>query len=220
MRLFPGRREIGHGMLAERALLPVLPSEEEFPYTIRIIADVLESNGSSSMATVCATSLSLMDAGVPIKAPVAGIAMGLVMDGDRYEILSDILGSEDALGDMDFKVTGTANGVTALQMDIKVQGITADVMNRALDQAREGRLHILGLMREALPAPRAELAARAPRIETVQIPSDKIGTVIGPGGNFAGLPDGAKWLLAAGMLLGRLEFLSVLVLLTPAFWRR
>jgi len=182
-RLFgTSRREQGHGNLARRAVARQLPPQEEFPYVIRSVGETLESNGSSSMATVCATSLSLMDAGVPIKAPVAGIAMGLVMDGDRYEILSDILGSEDALGDMDFKVTGTANGVTALQMDIKVQGITAEVMNRALDQAREGRLHILGLMREALPAPRAELAARAPRIETVQIPSDKIGTVIGPGG--------------------------------------
>jgi len=182
-RLFgTSRREQGHGNLARRAIVGQLPGQETFPYVIRSVGETLESNGSSSMATVCATSLSLMDAGVPIKAPVAGIAMGLVMDGDRFEILSDILGSEDALGDMDFKVTGTANGVTALQMDIKVQGITAELMTRALDQAREGRLHILGLMREALPEPRSELAARAPRIETVQIPSDKIGTVIGPGG--------------------------------------
>ncbi|MDZ7707791.1 MAG: polyribonucleotide nucleotidyltransferase [Trueperaceae bacterium] len=182
-RLFgTSRREQGHGNLARRAVVGQLPGQETFPYVIRSVGETLESNGSSSMATVCATSLSLMDAGVPIKAPVAGIAMGLVMDGDRYEILSDILGSEDALGDMDFKVTGTANGVTALQMDIKVQGITAELMTRALDQAREGRLHILGLMHEALPAPRTELASRAPRIETVQIPSDKIGTVIGPGG--------------------------------------
>jgi polyribonucleotide nucleotidyltransferase len=147
------------------------------------VAETLESNGSSSMATVCSSSLALMDAGVPLRAPVAGIAMGLVMGEDGgYEILSDILGSEDALGDMDFKVTGTKRGVTALQMDIKVQGITAEVMTRALEQARQGRLHILGLMNEALPAPRPELNPRAPRIETVQIPSDKIGTVIGPGG--------------------------------------
>ena len=176
------RREQGHGNLARRSLVRQIPSQETFPYVLRCVGETLESNGSSSMATVCATTLSLMDAGVPIKAPVAGIAMGLVMDGDRYEILSDILGSEDALGDMDFKVTGTEKGVTALQMDIKVQGIDAEVMNKALEQARQGRLHILGLMHEALPAPRSELAARAPRIETVQIPSDKIGTVIGPGG--------------------------------------
>jgi len=182
-RLFgTSRREQGHGNLARRALVRQVPSTDEFPYVLRAVAETLESNGSSSMASVCATSLSLMDAGVPLKAPVAGIAMGLVMEGDRYEILSDILGSEDALGDMDFKVTGTEKGVTALQMDIKVTGIDASVMNAALEQARLGRLHILGLMKEALPAPRAELNPRAPRIETVQIPSDKIGTVIGPGG--------------------------------------
>lgn len=176
------RREQGHGNLARRALVRQVPSSDDFPYVIRCVGETLESNGSSSMATVCATTLSLMDAGVPLRAPVAGIAMGLVKEGERYEILSDILGSEDALGDMDFKVTGTERGVTALQMDIKITGIDADVMTAALDRAREGRLHILGLMREALPAPRSELAARAPRIETVQIPSDKIGTVIGPGG--------------------------------------
>lgn len=176
------RRELGHGNLARRAVVRQVPSREEFPYVIRTVAETLESNGSSSMASVCATSLALMDAGVPIKAPVAGIAMGLVMEGDRYAILSDILGSEDALGDMDFKVTGTDKGVTALQMDIKIQGITPAIMNAALDQARAGRLHILGVMREALPAPRSDLSARAPRIETLRIPSDKIGTVIGPGG--------------------------------------
>ena len=182
-RLFgTSRREQGHGNLARRAVVNQVPSQDEFPYVIRAVGETLESNGSSSMATVCATSLSLMDAGVPLKAPVAGIAMGLVMEDGQYEILSDILGSEDALGDMDFKVTGTDDGVTALQMDIKTTGIDAEVMNRALEQAREGRLHILGLMREALPAPRSELNPRAPRIETVHIPSDKIGTVIGPGG--------------------------------------
>ena len=182
-RLFgTSRREQGHGNLARRALIRQIPPQEEFPYVLRSVGETLESNGSSSMATVCATSLSLMDAGVPIKAPVAGIAMGLVMEDGRYEILSDILGSEDALGDMDFKVTGTEKGVTALQMDIKVSGLDASVMNHALDQARLGRLHILGLMREALPAPRAELNPRAPRIETIRILSDKIGTVIGPGG--------------------------------------
>ena len=176
------RREQGHGNLARRALVRQIPAQEEFPYVLRVVAETLESNGSSSMATVCASSLALMDAGVPLKKPVAGIAMGLVMEDGRYEILSDILGSEDALGDMDFKVTGTETGVTALQMDIKVQGIDASVMNAALEQARQGRLHILGLMSEALPAPRSELNPRAPRIETIQIPSDKIGTVIGPGG--------------------------------------
>jgi polyribonucleotide nucleotidyltransferase len=177
------RREQGHGNLARRAVVGQVPPQEEFPYVLRVVAETLESNGSSSMATVCSSSLALMDAGVPLRAPVAGIAMGLVMGEDgSYEILSDILGSEDALGDMDFKVTGTKRGVTALQMDIKVQGITAEVMTRALEQARQGRLHILGLMNEALPAPRPELNPRAPRIETIQIPSDKIGTVIGPGG--------------------------------------
>jgi len=176
------RREQGHGNLARRSLVRQLPSRDDFPYVIRCVGETFESNGSSSMATVCASTLSLMDAGVPIKAPVAGIAMGLVMDDGRFEILSDILGSEDALGDMDFKVTGTEQGVTALQMDIKIKGITAEVMTKALEQARQGRLHILGLMKEALPAPRSELAERAPRIETVQIPADKIGTVIGPGG--------------------------------------
>lgn len=177
-----GRRELGHGNLARRALLDVMPSQEEFPYVVRVVGETLESNGSSSMATVCAGCLALMDAGVPLRAPVAGIAMGLVMDGADYRILTDILGSEDALGDMDFKVTGTAEGVTALQMDIKIGGITAAIMREALAQARAGRLHILEQMKGALPAPRAEISARAPRILQVKIPTDKIGTVIGPGG--------------------------------------
>jgi len=176
------RRELGHGNLARRALVGTIPSQEEFPYVIRVVAETLESNGSSSMASVCAGSLSLMDAGVPVRAPVAGIAMGLVMEGDRYKILSDILGSEDALGDMDFKVTGTADGVTALQMDIKITGITPAIMRQALEQAKRGRLHILARMAEALPGPRPELSARAPRILQVRIPVDKIGVVIGPGG--------------------------------------
>ena len=176
------RRELGHGNLARRALVDMLPSQEEFPYVIRIVAETLESNGSSSMASVCAGSLSLMDAGVPIKAPVAGIAMGLVMEGGEYRILTDILGSEDALGDMDFKVTGTDEGVTALQMDIKIAGITPAIMREALAQAKQGRLHILGKMREALPAARSEINVNAPRILQVKIPTDKIGTIIGPGG--------------------------------------
>lgn len=177
-----GRREHGHGNLARRALLDVIPSQEAFPYVMRIVAETLESNGSSSMASVCAGSLSMMDAGVPIRTPVAGIAMGLVMEDGKYRILSDILGSEDALGDMDFKVTGTREGVTALQMDIKITGITPAIMREALAQAREGRLHILDRMREALAAPRSEISARAPRILQVKIPTDKIGTIIGPGG--------------------------------------
>ncbi len=176
------RRELGHGNLARRALAGTIPSQEDFPYVIRIVAETLESNGSSSMASVCAGSLSLMDAGVPVSAPVAGIAMGLVKEGDRYKVLSDILGSEDALGDMDFKVTGTSQGVTALQMDIKIGGITAAIMREALEQAKRGRLHILGKMAEALAGPRPELSPKAPRIIQVKIPVDKIGAVIGPGG--------------------------------------
>ncbi len=176
------RREVGHGNLAKRAIRAVLPSFEEFPYVIRLVGDVLESNGSSSMATVCAGILSLMDAGVPIKAPVAGVAMGLVMEGERYRVLTDILGMEDALGDMDFKVCGTAEGVTALQMDIKVGGITPAIMREALAQAREGRLHILGKMAEVLAAPRAELSPTAPRIVSMKINPELIGKVIGPGG--------------------------------------
>ncbi len=176
------RRELGHGNLARRSLERMIPSQEDFPYVIRTVAETLESNGSSSMASVCASTLSLMDAGVPIKKPVAGIAMGLIKEGENYKILSDILGSEDALGDMDFKVTGTHDGVTALQMDIKIQGITADIMNAALNQARDGRRHILGLMDEVLAAPRDEVSQNAPRIISVQIPVEKIGAVIGPGG--------------------------------------
>ncbi|OLV17371.1 polyribonucleotide nucleotidyltransferase [Deinococcus marmoris] len=176
------RREIGHGNLAKRAIRAVLPSFEEFPYVIRIVGEVLESNGSSSMATVCAGVLALMDAGVPIKAPVAGVAMGLVMEGDKYRVLTDILGLEDALGDMDFKVCGTAEGVTALQMDIKVGGITPQIMREALAQARDGRLHILGKMAEVLAAPRPELSPTAPRIISLKINPELIGKVIGPGG--------------------------------------
>ncbi|WP_407540514.1 polyribonucleotide nucleotidyltransferase [Deinococcus radiomollis] len=176
------RREIGHGNLAKRAIRAVLPSFEAFPYTIRLVGEVLESNGSSSMATVCAGTLALMDAGVPITAPVAGVAMGLVMEEGRYRILTDILGSEDALGDMDFKVCGTAEGVTALQMDIKIGGITPAIMREALGQARDARLHILGKMAEVLSAPRAQLSATAPRILSLKINPELIGKVIGPGG--------------------------------------
>ena len=176
------RREIGHGNLAKRAIRAVLPSFEEFPYTIRLVGEVLESNGSSSMATVCAGTLALMDAGVPITAPVAGVAMGLVMEEGRYRILTDILGLEDALGDMDFKVCGTAQGVTALQMDIKIGGITPAIMREALNQAKDARLHILGKMAEVLAAPRAQLAATAPRILSLKINPELIGKVIGPGG--------------------------------------
>ena len=180
----PGRREVGHGALAERSLVPMLPTEEQFPYTMRIVSDILESNGSSSMASVCGGSLALMDAGVPLKSPVAGIAMGLVMNetNGKYAVLSDIAGAEDHYGDMDFKVAGTADGITALQMDIKVGGITHEVMEKALDQARRGRLHILEKMREALGAPRQSISAHAPRIVTIRIPVDKIRDVIGPGG--------------------------------------
>lgn len=182
MRLAPGRREIGHGMLAERALERVIPAYDDFPYTIRIVSDILESNGSSSMASVCGGSMSLMDAGVPIKAPVAGIAMGLIKENDKVVILSDILGDEDHLGDMDFKVAGTADGVTALQMDIKISGVTREIMQVALDQAREGRMHILARMNETLESPRAELSPYAPRITTIYVKTDKIRDVIGAGG--------------------------------------
>jgi len=176
------RREIGHGNLAERALKPVLPNNGNFPYTIRIVSDVLESNGSSSMATVCSGSLSLMDAGVPIKSPVAGIAMGLIKEEENTMILSDILGDEDHLGDMDFKVAGTSDGITAIQMDIKIKGISFDIMEKALEKANKGRLHILSEMHKALTAPLGELSRHAPRIESMMIPVDKIGMVIGPGG--------------------------------------
>jgi polyribonucleotide nucleotidyltransferase len=178
----PGRREIGHGALAERALLPVLPDEAAFPYTIRIVSEVLESNGSSSMASVCGGSLSLMQAGVPVKAPVAGVAMGLIKEGEEVRVLSDILGDEDHLGDMDFKVTGTSEGVTAVQMDIKIGGVNRDVMSQALEQARQGRLHILGKMAEAIDKPRADLSMHAPRIVTIKIKQDRIRDLIGPGG--------------------------------------
>jgi polyribonucleotide nucleotidyltransferase len=178
----PGRREIGHGALAEKAIAPVMPSKEEFPYTIRVVSDILESNGSSSMATVCGATLSLMDAGVPIKSPVAGIAMGLIVEGDRSVVLTDILGLEDHLGDMDFKVTGTETGVTAFQLDSKIGGISRGVMEEALEQARRGRLFILEKMKETLGAPRENLSPHAPRIYTMQIKQDKIRDVIGTGG--------------------------------------
>jgi polyribonucleotide nucleotidyltransferase len=178
----PGRREIGHGALAERALIRMMPDQDKFPYTIRVVSETLESNGSSSMAAVCGGTLSLMDAGVPIKAPVAGIAMGLISDGSRFAILSDILGDEDHLGDMDFKVCGTARGITAIQMDIKIAGLTREIMSQALDQAREGRLFILGKMLETLNQPRTELSKYAPRITTIKVKPDQIRLVIGPGG--------------------------------------
>ena len=178
----PGRREIGHGALAERAITPVLPSAEEFPYTIRIVSEILSSNGSSSMATVCGASMSLMDAGVPIKGAVAGVAMGLIKEEDRVAVLSDILGDEDALGDMDFKVAGTAQGITALQMDIKMTGLTRDILAQALNQAREARLHILGKMNEVIAAPSPTMKEHAPKIIVIQINPDKIREVIGPGG--------------------------------------
>jgi polyribonucleotide nucleotidyltransferase len=180
----PGRREVGHGALAERALAAMVPGEDKFAYTIRIVSDILESNGSSSMASVCGASLAMMDAGVPIKAPVAGVAMGLIMDetSGKYAVLSDIAGAEDHYGDMDFKVAGTAQGITALQMDIKITGITSEVMRKALYQAREGRLHILNEMAKTLSEPRKSMSAFAPRIITIKIPVDKIRDVIGPGG--------------------------------------
>ncbi len=184
----PRRREIGHGALAERALLPVIPAEKEFPYTIRVVSEVLSSNGSSSMASVCGSTLSLMDAGVPLKAPVAGIAMGLVTAGDKYRVLTDIQGMEDHLGDMDFKVAGTRQGITALQMDIKIKGVTREILSQALAQARVAREQILTLIQETMPAPRAELSPYAPRMLSIKINPDKIGAVIGPGGkNIRGL---------------------------------
>jgi len=178
----PGRREIGHGKLAWRAIHPMLPTKEEFPYTLRVVSEITESNGSSSMATVCGTSLALMDAGVPLKKPTAGIAMGLILEGERYAVLSDILGDEDHLGDMDFKVAGTEDGITSLQMDIKIAGITEEIMRVALDQAKGGRIHILGEMNKAINHARSELGEHAPRIEQIKIPTDKIREVIGTGG--------------------------------------
>ncbi len=184
------RREVGHGALAERALEPVIPAEETFPYTLRLVSEVLSSNGSTSMASVCGSTLALMDAGVPIKAPVAGVAMGLIMEGDQYVILTDIQGTEDHLGDMDFKVAGSEKGITALQMDIKISGLSPEIMSQALGQAHEARLTILGKMLEVLPGPRPELKPHAPRITTVKIPVDKIGAIIGPGGkNIRALQD-------------------------------
>jgi len=176
------RREIGHGALAERALEPVLPGEKDFPYTIRLVSEVLESNGSSSMASVCGSSLALMDSGVPISAPVSGVAMGLIMEGDRYVILTDILGTEDHLGDMDFKVAGTRNGITALQMDIKISGITPEIMAEALGRAKDARFYILDQMTKVIAQPRPELKPHVPRIETIKVPIDKIGAIIGPAG--------------------------------------
>jgi polyribonucleotide nucleotidyltransferase len=189
------RREIGHGALAERALQPLLPHYEDFPYTLRVVSEVLESNGSSSMATVCGGSLALMDAGVPMKAACAGVAMGLIKEGDKVAILTDILGSEDHLGDMDFKVAGTEKGITSIQMDIKIEGLDLKIMEQALEKARRGRLHILKEMAKALPGPRTELSKYAPRIFTMQIKPDKIGDVIGPKGKtIRGIQDatGAK----------------------------
>jgi len=181
-RGLPRRREIGHGALAERALAPVIPSEEEFPYALRVISEVLESNGSSSMASVCGSTLALMDGGVPIKAPVAGVAMGLVKEDDDYVILSDIQGLEDHMGDMDFKVAGTADGITALQMDMKITGVSAQLLQEALKQAKAGRLQILEILRGAIAEPRAQVSDYAPRVEVIKIPKDKIGMLIGPGG--------------------------------------
>jgi polyribonucleotide nucleotidyltransferase len=178
----PKRRDIGHGALAERALLPVLPNELDFPYTVRIVSEILESNGSSSMASVCGSTLSLMDAGVQITAPVAGTAMGLIKEGDDYVVLTDIAGVEDHLGDMDFKVAGTADGITALQMDIKITGVTFEILTEALEQARKARLHILAKMAEVISEPRGELSQWAPRIFSIQINPDQIGLVIGKGG--------------------------------------
>jgi polyribonucleotide nucleotidyltransferase len=178
----PRRREIGHGALAERALIPVVPNEEEFPYALRLVSDVMSSNGSTSMASVCGSTLSMMDAGVPLKAPVAGIAMGMIADDGKYVTLTDILGAEDALGDMDFKVAGTEEFVTAIQLDMKVAGMPADVLGSALQQAKEARLKILDVMLDVIPEPRAEVNANAPKIITIQIPVDKIGEVIGPKG--------------------------------------
>lgn len=177
----PGRREIGHGALAERAIQPVIPKEDAFPYTVRIVSDILESNGSSSMATVCGGTLALMDAGVPIKAPVAGIAMGLIKEGEKYAILTDILGVEDHLGDMDFKVTGTSTGITAFQMDVKISGVDLNLLGEALSRAKEARLHILDIMEKTIAKPRAELSAYAPRIIIIKVKPDQIGAIIGPG---------------------------------------
>ena len=187
-RLGTGRREIGHGHLAHRSLLPMIPSREAFPYTIRVVSEILESNGSSSMATVCGGTLSLLHAGVPMKKPVAGIAMGLVTDGSRFAVLSDILGEEDHLGDMDFKVAGTQDGITGFQMDIKIAGVSPEIMKKALEQAKKGRFHILGIMNQTISKPSQQVSKYAPRIETLKIPVDKIGALIGPGGKIIKAP--------------------------------
>jgi polyribonucleotide nucleotidyltransferase len=181
-RLFQSRREVGHGMLAERALRAVLPDEKDFPYTMRLVSEVMSSNGSSSMASTCGSTLALMDTGVPIKRPVSGVAMGMIKEGDDYVILTDILGMEDHLGDMDFKVTGTTEGITALQMDIKISGITTQIMSEALEQARKARLHILDKMLAVIDKPRSDIKDHAPRIEVIKVSVDKIGAVIGKGG--------------------------------------
>lgn len=211
----PSRREIGHGALAERALVPVLPSEEEFPYTMRVVSEVLESNGSTSMASTCGSTLALMDAGVPIKNPVAGIAMGLIKEGEQYVVLTDIQGAEDHLGDMDFKVTGTSSGITALQMDIKIKGINLDILGKALDQARKARLEIIEKIVAVISKPRDTISSYAPRIFTLQIKTDKIGLIIGPGGRtiksiIGGTdseiniePDGKVYIAASSEELGR-----------------
>jgi len=177
-----GRREVGHGNLAERSLKNMLPSEKDFPYAIRLVSDILESNGSSSMASVCAGSLALMDGGVPVKKAVAGIAMGLIKEGDAFAVLSDILGNEDHFGDMDFKVAGTSEGITGFQMDIKIKGVSFEIMEIALRQAKEGRMHILGIMNSAIDAPRAEICSFAPTLVSLTVPTDLIGSIIGPGG--------------------------------------
>jgi polyribonucleotide nucleotidyltransferase len=178
----PGRREIGHGMLAERSIMPVLPTREENPYTVRVVSEITESNGSSSMATICGGTLALMDAGIKLDAPVAGVAMGLVSDGEKFVVLTDIAGQEDHYGDMDFKVAGTTKGITALQMDIKIGGITTEILTRALDQAKQGRLELLSAMVTVLSAPRAEYAGNAPQMHTIMLPKEKIRDVIGKGG--------------------------------------
>jgi len=181
-RMGTGRREIGHGYLARRSLEPMVPSREAFPYTIRVVSEILESNGSSSMASVCSGTLSMLHAGVPMKKPVAGIAMGLITEGDKYAVLSDILGEEDHLGDMDFKVAGTEEGITGFQMDIKIAGVSTEIMQKALAQAKRGRLHILGIMNKTISKPSSEISKYAPRIEVMKIETDKIGALIGPGG--------------------------------------
>jgi polyribonucleotide nucleotidyltransferase len=181
-KLGTGRREIGHGNLARRAIEQVLPPKEKFPYTIRVVSEVLESNGSSSMATVCAGTLSLMHAGVPLKMPVAGIAMGLVTEGDRYAVLSDILGDEDHLGDMDFKVAGSTRGITGFQMDIKIAGVSTEILKKALEQAKRGRLHILSIMEKTIAAPSPDISEYAPKVVSAKVDPEKIGAIIGPGG--------------------------------------